>query len=241
MYERILWSQTLSYVVNRLKTDIYENVDDPQQADLKKVIEYSDAVPQVEEALNDMIKQVEVKSEGKGFGKIQLRGRGLMGAGVTCKNLRSIQGSGTASDLKYKQLGSKFIRVADLKKNKLKLVYANRTSVGPLRDIDPKLAQLINTLLFEKDIDQQLYGQLSLEDKKLFCEILKATHLQHQFSNAPTDPLESLKAEFDKLRGQVMLGNDNPDLLRELKTMAVDLYSNKLISEADFKAILLNL
>lgn len=176
---------------------------------------------------------------GRSSSRINLQGRGLMGGAITCKNLKLIEGTGTASDLKYKRLGSKFIRVADLRSNRLKLVYPNRTPVGKLRDIDPKLAQLINTLLFDKDIDQRVYGELSIDDKQLFCEILKATHLQHQFSNTLDDPIETLKAEFDKLKGQVMLGNDNPDLIRELKTISVDLYSQKLISEQDFKSIVL--
>lgn len=170
---------------------------------------------------------------------LNIKGRGLMGAG--CKNLKHIEGSGTASDLKYKRIGSKFIRVADLRSNRLKLVYPNRTPLGKLRDITPKLAQLINTLLFDKDIDQQLYGELPVSDKKLFCEILKATHLQHQFSNTLDDPIESLRAEFDKLRGQVMLGNDNPDVIRELKAISVDLYGQKIITEEEFKQIVLNL
>lgn len=100
---------------------------------------------------------------------------------------------------------------------------------------------MINTLLFDKDIDQQLYGELPVSDNKLFCEILKATHLQHQFSNTLDDPIESLRVEFDKLRGEVLIGNDNPDVIRELKAISVDLYGQNMITEYEFKQIVLNL
>lgn len=238
LYDRVLWGHSYSRLIEKLReirNELVSRAPSNMSADdLKRKTQLT----RILETHNDSVESIApVKIEGMGLSKIQLRGRGLMGAGA--KNLREIEGTGTASDLKYKRLGSKFIRVKDLRENRLKLVYPNRTPVGKLRDIDPKLSKLIDRLLFDKDIDQHLYGQLSIDDKKLFCEILKSTHLQHQFSNALEDPIESLRAEFDKLVGQVQLGNDNPDLIRELKTIAVDLYSQKLISDDDFKSIVL--
>ncbi|GLE06260.1 hypothetical protein PINS_up015507 [Pythium insidiosum] len=166
--------------------------------------------------MSDMISKVEGMGISKS--KVFLRGRGLKGAGRVY-NLREIEGTGIASDLKYKRLGSKFIRVSDLHDNKLKLVYPNRT---------------------QHDINQQTYNGLSISDKRLFHEILRLTHLQHQFSTPLADPMETLQAEFDKLRSQVIgLGNSNPNAIRELKALSVDLYSQKLISEDDFKQIIL--
>ena len=279
----INWMMTLNEIISQLETydqmlfDIMNDTDINMKAhapeEYKNMNAKRKAIGDTLKALNvnAMSGRADVSDEVRGFvnSKLNLRGRGLMGAGTRrveqtaqqreaqvsqipeawqlrapaqprrVKNLRDIEGSGSASDLKYKRLGSKYIRVGDLKQNKLKVVYPNRTPLTPLREINPKLAELINKLVFENDIDQRLYGQLSVADKKLFTELLKATHLQHQFSNTPEDPLEALKSEFDKLRGQLMLGNNNPDLIRELKAIAVDLYSQKLISEQDFKSIIL--
>ncbi len=231
--------ETIQHIINTIgdrsdgsypdfKKDLEETIKESQQ------ITMSGKKSTVDEAL-----------EKFGFGlpkqsaKIKLEGRGLKGAGRTVLNLKTLEGTGTASDLKYKRLGSKFIRVKDLRENKLKIVWPNRSSVGKLRSISPDLSKLIDELLFNKNINQQLYSQLSLADKTLFHEILRITHLQHQFSTALNDPLEEVQAEFDKLRSQVMLGNNNPDLIRELKALAVDLYGQKLISENDFKNIVL--
>lgn len=258
--KHIVWGR--SYFI--IKQHIHQNVlhymidrkdFDEVRASIQRALKHADAMDLVMNDNMDRVDQFAARHNnrlGLGFSKVQLKGRGLMGAGVspeghrkttsyTSKNLKTIEGTGTASDLKYKRVGSKFIRIADLRNNKLKLVYPNRTSVGRLRDIHADLAKLIHKLVFEKDIDQQLYGQLSIDDKKLFCEILKSTHLQHQFSNTLEDPLEALKAEFDKLRGELALGNDNPDLIRELKALTVDLYSQKLISEKEFRDIVVNL
>ncbi|GLE05529.1 hypothetical protein PINS_up014552, partial [Pythium insidiosum] len=147
--------------------------------------------------------------------------------------------TGVSSALKYKKIGSKYIRIPDLRQNRLKLVYPNRSQVGKIIDISPKLSNLINELVFDQNVNQQVYDELSLADKKLFHEILKLTHMQYQFRDPLSDPLETLRAEYDKLRSQIAIGNDNPDLIRELKALTVDLYSQKLISEDEFKSIIL--
>jgi len=38
-----------------------------------------------------------------------------------------------------------------------------------------------------------------------------------------------------------MLGNDNPSIINQLKSVAFDMYSNKLISDAEFKDIITRL
>lgn len=224
-------AQMLDNLVKRIKLQIKEPSVDVDQVDVDTFIDNLDRAD-IKRTMDDML----TKLEGKGT---RLRGRGLQGAGRVY-NLRDIEGSGIASDLKYKRLGSKFIRVADLHANKLKLVYPNRTQVGKIRTISPTLSKLINELLFQHDINQQIYNDLPIADKRLFHEILRLTHLQHQFSTPLADPMETLQAEFDKLRSQVIgLGNNNPDAVRELKALSVDLYSQKLISEDDFKQIIL--
>ncbi|GMF32157.1 unnamed protein product [Phytophthora lilii] len=93
-----------------------------------------------------------------------LVGRGLKGAGIVAPrkknrsyNLADIEGSGTASDLKYKRIGTKFIRKADLLNNRLKLVFPNRTSVGPIRDMSDELTAMVKDLLYNDNISQQAY------------------------------------------------------------------------------------
>lgn len=171
---------------------------------------------------------------------IQLQGRGLVGGGIV-RNLRNVEGSGTASDLMYKRLGSKYVKLPYLHQNKLKLTWANRTQVGKIRSISADLSDLIKELVFDGNVNQQIYDKLTVNDKRLFQEILQLTHLQHTFKTPLKDPLEELRAEFDKLRAQIALGNDNPTLIRELKALSLDLYSQKLISEQEFKDIFLQL
>jgi len=170
--------------------------------------------------------------EGKG-----LVGRGLKGAGRPY-NLADIEGSGRASDLKYKRIGTKFIRKADLNNNRLKLVFPSRNSVGPLRSMSNELTEMVKDLLYNDNICQQAYRALSVEDQRVFYEIVQKTHVNHTLQTPMIDPRIELKAEFDKLRGEIALGNDNPDMLRELYRLATDMFEQKMITNKEFKSIM---
>ncbi|KAJ8571721.1 hypothetical protein ON010_g5114 [Phytophthora cinnamomi] len=156
-----------------------------------------------------------------------LKGRGLQGAGVVplegverkgrTYNLNDIQGKATPSAYVYRKLGSKFIRLPDLDKRTLTIVQPNRRKVGPMREISDSLQTMIKDLVFRNDISQEKYDHLSIDDKKLFKEILEMTHLQYNFDQHLEDPLESLRMEYDKLKGELMLGNTNPSILKQLK------------------------
>jgi len=174
-------------------------------------------------------------AEGKG-----LIGRGLRGAGSPRRsyNLADIEGSGKASDLKYKRIGTKFIRKADLHNNRLKLVYPNRTGVGPIRAMSDELTQMVKDLLFNDNINQQSYQALPIEDQRVFYEIVRKTHVDHTLQTPMVDPRITLKAEFDKLCGEISLGNDNPEMMKELYRLATDMFDQKMISKSEFKSIM---
>ncbi|KAG3232430.1 hypothetical protein PI124_g22488 [Phytophthora idaei] len=183
--------------------------------------------------------------------KRMLKGRGLRGAGVTplegvvrrgrTYNLNEIQSLATPSAYIYRQLGSKYIRIPDLNAKILVIVQPNRRKCGLKREISFQLQAMIRALAFKQHIDQAEYDKLSIDDKKLFKEILAITHLQYNFHDRLEDPLESLPAEYDKLKGELELGNDNPSIIKQLKSPSVDMYSNRLISDSEFKDIIVHL
>jgi hypothetical protein len=166
-----------------------------------------------------------------------LIGRGLKGAGRPY-NLADIEGSGRASDLKYKRIDTKFIRKADLNNIRLKLVFPSRNSVGSLRSMSNELTEMVKDLLYNDNISQQAYRALSVEDQRVFYENVRKTHVNPTLQTPMIDPRIELKAEFDKLRGEIALGNDKPDMLRELYRLATDMFEQKMITNKEFKSIM---
>ncbi|GMF65761.1 unnamed protein product [Phytophthora lilii] len=184
----------------------------------------------------------------------ELKGRGLRGAGVAplegvvrrgrTYNLNEIQGLATPSAYTYKQLGSKYIRIPDLDAKTLVIVQPNRRKCGPKCQISDSLQSMIRSLVYKNHIDQPTYDKLNIEDKKMFKEILAITHLQYNFHDKLTDPLETLRAEYDKLKGEIKLENDNPSIIKQLKSLTVDIGSygdNADNNVAELKAIMKNL
>ncbi|CEG47319.1 uncharacterized protein PHALS_03974 [Plasmopara halstedii] len=145
------------------------------------------------------------RNRGKG-----LKDRGLRGAGVAplegvvrrgrTYNLNEIQGLATPSVYVYRQLGSRYIRIPDLDAKTLVIVQPNRRKCGPKCQISDQLQAMIRTLVYKQHIDQPTYDKLSIDDKKMFKEILAITHLQYSFHDKLTDPMETLRAEYDKLK-----------------------------------------
>jgi len=188
----------------------------------------------------------DVANKGSG-----LKGRGLRGAGVApldgvvrrgrTYNLNEIQGLATPSAYTYKQLGSKYIRIPDLDAKTLVIVQPNRRKCGPKCQISDSLQSMIKELVYKSNIDQGIYDKLTIDDKKLFKEILAITHMQYNFPDKLTDPLETLRAEYDKLKAYIELGNDNPSIIKQLKSLTVDMYSNRLIDDKEFKMIITRL
>ncbi|DAZ99691.1 TPA: hypothetical protein N0F65_000869 [Lagenidium giganteum] len=162
-----------------------------------------------------------------------------MGAGVNgTKNLREAVG---ASKMDYKPLGSKFIRLADLHNNVLNLKHNNRTSAMNKLKMSDALTKLIKELTFDGNINQQLYNSLPHSEQNVLVKVLKLTHLYYSDKSVLEDPNKRLIQEFDKLRGEIALGNNNPDLIRELKLITMDLHAQKIISDNDCRSIIVNL
>ncbi|RLN06852.1 hypothetical protein BBJ28_00022182 [Nothophytophthora sp. Chile5] len=139
------------------------------------------------------------------------------------------------------QIGSKYIRIPDLNDCKLNIVYASRKKVGPAREISKEFQSVLKDLVYNQNISQAAYDELSIDDQKLFKEVLAATHIQHAFKDELPDPMSNLRMEYEKLKGELMLGNDNPSIIKQLKTITVDMYANRLIGDSEFKDIIVRL
>ncbi|GMF32135.1 unnamed protein product [Phytophthora lilii] len=97
---------------------------------------------------------------------------------------------------------------------------------------------MIKTLVYKQNIDQNDFDKLTIDDKKMFKKILAITHLRYHFHDKLEDPLQTLRAENDKLKGELELGNDAPRIIKQLKSLTVDMDSNHLISDNEIRDII---
>lgn len=156
-------------------------------------------------------------------------------------NLNDIRGTGLASAFIYQPLGLKYIRISDLDENRLNIVYPSRKKLGPLRDICDSVNQMLKDLVYEGKLSQAAYDKPSINDRRSLKEILLATHIQHSFKEKLPDATDAMRAKYDKLRGELLIGNDNPSIVAQMKSLVVDMYANRLISVREFKEVVATL
>ena len=111
--------------------------------------------------------------------------------------------------------------------------------------ITTKLRKIINDIIYEKSFNEEDYDELDDEEKKLFDNLLVACKAdksdcvllyKHQkYNDKQRD--EDIK-RFNILRGELIAGNDNADLIKELKALLFKLMNQKVISRADYTKIM---
>ena len=158
------------------------------------------------------------------------QGKGLKGGSVK---------RGRFNHLTYKKIGARSVHLPNLQKGYLSVRHMNGTMSGRKTKIDEGLQQLIKEFVYDDHINQNLYDKLDVDDQHIFSELLKATRIQHTLKNGWLSPKENLKARYDKLVGELHLGNDS--VIPELKKTLIDMYSEQMISSKDFKNLLENL
>jgi len=102
-----------------------------------------------------------------------------------------------------------------------------------IRDILLKLNK--NEIIHFSDVDK-----LTTEEKDQLYMIGKKLHITDLFDIPSTlkSQEDKLKDEFILLRGSLMAGNNNPDLLRKFKIVLLKMKNNKLVSLQEYNEVL---
>ena len=147
----------------------------------------------------------------------------------------------TSRQARYHQLGEKLIHKSRLEEGFLSVYHPAGGMVKKRQKISNALMHLIKQMIYEDHFDEAKYKKLPMADKKIFDDLVKMTKLQydtrfklHQYKS----PLDILRDEYAKITAEISIGNDNPDLRKKLKSVVVELFTNKIIGEEDFKKLI---
>lgn len=153
-------------------------------------------------------------------------GRGMQSYGNTKimrPHGRRLVGKGISSDeqQRYKEFGKYLIHMPSLKKGILNLKFPSFASIPTLKQtaLSRDLLDLITDLLENKQINKRLYSRMSKEDQDFIYTIAQKAEIDEtlgmgiRVNETQRDDME----RFQLVRGQVMAGNNNPEILRELK------------------------
>ena len=142
----------------------------------------------------------------------------------------------------FHKLGSKWIRKSDLMKNKLCIRQPSNQSVPslPVQRISKKLATLLIGILDNGKPEYSEMEDLSDEDKQTLCSISSVTKLGSKLSLPTPNKSKNEKEEhrFLVLKGQILAGNDSPQIVKELKTLLMKFMNDRRLSKTEVLSIL---
>lgn len=158
-----------------------------------------------------------------------------------------VDGIDMAPEERYINFGQLVINKPSLfKENRLAIKYRN--SLGSVnkfraRKVSSKFRDLIKTIIEEQKINHKLMSELTDDEKDFFFNLIKRAKLESKLglTGYRTKEQEEQYARFELLKGQVLAGNNNPKILKELKQLIMKFMVDGTISYQEGSMILLEL
>jgi hypothetical protein len=170
--------------------------------------------------------------------------RALYGVGV--KKHRKIYGRGisASNQERYAEFGKYIIHLPSLRKSILNLKFPSAGAIPhiPSQHISEELKDFISNLVANGRIDQRFYNKLTKEDKSIFETVAEKADISDvlgiKIEN--TEKKEAIK-RFELLRGEMIAGNDAPEVRTELKQHLIRFMADGTIPKIQGNQILLEL
>jgi hypothetical protein len=146
--------------------------------------------------------------------------------------------------------GNYCVSLKNLKRGFLTISYPSGSVVSlfPKTLISNTLRRIINDIIFEKSFDEKDYASLEEDEKKLFDDLLTYTRADnksivelYRHKKYNDESRDADVKRFNLLKGQLVAGNTNPELLKELKVLLFRLYDERVILLRDFQKLLAQL
>ncbi len=146
----------------------------------------------------------------------------------------------------YKEFGKFMISLKFLEQNLLIVKYLSYAPVPSIRrtKISPSLAMVISFLLDTGTINYQLAQELSIKEKDLLTRLITKAGLISQLKFDPKkleDDINDIIKKFYVLQGEVKAGNNNPDIIEQIRVIIDKLVHMGKISSEDRDEILKDL
>jgi hypothetical protein len=142
-----------------------------------------------------------------------------------------------------------------LKDNQLSVYYANSLGRPPISKlkktvkISDKMKDALIYLLKKQELHLPTFYKLSKNEQSLIMDLLKTGKCRDildesfggEIPSIHSDELDHAMSRFDLIRGQIMAGNNHPELLKELAEHVDTMYQHRKISNEDRVNIYRNL
>jgi len=180
---------------------------------------------------------VQLKMQGNGMR------RGIMGRGLGSFSFDS--NYGVEEEPKYMQFGKLIMNKQKLDKGivSLKRPAGSYLPGLPSQRVSNKLASLLKTITGGGIPSFDELNGLDADEKAYLNKVAKVSNISSKISipSPNKDADEKLINEFEILRGEIMAGNDNKDLIKKFKVKLVDMSNKQLLPKQQARELLMDL
>lgn len=164
------------------------------------------------------------------------------GFGLKYRNTR-----GRGLNDKLVPFGKYMIHIPSLDKGFLAIKYPSKIQIDylPKTAISSCMIKIINDILDDNKFSENDYSELEDYEKELFDNLITFSRLNraeglnlNKHKKITDKTRDNDIKRFNILKGEVVAGNNNPDIIRELKALLIKLHSNKIINKPDYNKIM---
>lgn len=137
--------------------------------------------------------------------------------------------------IRYAQFGKYVIHLPSLDKQTISIKYPSILSIAdiPNKHVSLKFVELIRHYLATDILDKGMFNGLDQEEQEFFYYLARRCSLDTGMSGGGMTDREKKEMErFELVRGQVIAGNNAPELLKELKQYLLKFLAEKRITRA---------
>jgi hypothetical protein len=139
-----------------------------------------------------------------------------------------IKGRGASSLEKRHYINGKYIDLEKLGANILSIKYGHNDTPLPSvksQSINNDVKEVVEDLIRDK-YDKRLFDKLQPSDKRIIQKIVKVLKLDLPVASKED---EDFIRDFEILKGELLNGNDNPTVRKQMKKYIVEAMNNNLI------------
>jgi len=147
------------------------------------------------------------------------------------KGLKHQQSTGLLKASSYLQFGRYTINIHKLNDDILmmKTPKAGAIPYLPTTKISSSLCHILKTLVNNQVVEFEMISNLNDDDKRLLHKIATKSHIQISVPSPDKDKQQQEMDRFNILKGEIIAGNDNKNMIKEFKVMLLKFMNNGII------------
>lgn len=162
-----------------------------------------------------------------------------------------IKGSGVINSPNYYyEFGRYLIYVPDWEKGFLRLKYPSKYFIKafPKTQVSNDFIDVVQEMIDYQVFNEDNYLRLSPDEKELFDRLITFAGLTRnsvkelsKHRKITDKKRDDDVRRFEILKGEIIAGNDNPNVIKECKKLLIKLHNERIISKSDFYEVIKNM